>query len=104
MKNYKCFSALFSTLLLAVGCAFNGEGTDQAVNSGKNALHAEVEERTTVPKIAICKRVERTGSRIKRKICHTEKEWETIERQSVEQLEKMKSSGDMRRSANMNPD
>ncbi len=90
--------------LLVGGCAINNPSPAKDGPIANEAVPNVARADDSSPQqTKICKRVERTGSRIKRRICHTEKEWDEIKRQTDEQLKKMQAVGDMKRSAGMGP-
>jgi hypothetical protein len=75
------FAAILTVAALAAGCSTTA-GTGAAGDANYLAK-AETEEETL-----ICKRERPTGSRISEKICLTAEDWEKIERQSREMLDR----------------
>ena len=76
------FAAILTVAALAAGCSTTA-GTGAAGDANYLAK-AETEEEETL----ICKRERPTGSRISEKICLTAEDWEKIERQSREMLDR----------------
>lgn len=76
------FAAILTIAALAAGCSTTS-GNETAGDANYLAK-AEAEEKETL----ICKRERPTGSRISEKICLTAEDWEKIERQSREMLDR----------------
>ena len=81
------FGAILTFAAIAAGCSATSGSTsagNAASEDGNYLAKAETEEK----EMLICRREQPTGSRISERICLTAEDWEKIEKQSQEMLDR----------------
>ena len=79
------FAAILGVAAIAAGCSTTSGSAQAGTGTSEDANYlarADSEEKETL----ICRRERPTGSRISEKICLTAEDWEKIEQQSQEML------------------
>ncbi|MFL2697755.1 MAG: hypothetical protein ACJ0F4_00975 [Gammaproteobacteria bacterium] len=69
------------TVFFLFSCTTSKEGKAR-VNIENNVIPVMVYDKETI----VCRKIEITGSRLKKKVCATKREWEQMERESKDYL------------------
>ncbi len=79
--------SVLTTALFSLALAFSGGAL--VAGEGKDAKAQSDESKQ------VCKRVRSTGSRVRQKVCHTERQWQRIADESRETLDKNRAGRDV---------
>ena len=81
---------IFSSLLLIAGCAGTPDAAEApaAATAATAAPAAQTQVATDSPDRRVCRRERETGTRIARKVCRTQGEWDRMREESMESLER----------------
>ena len=75
--------SLFTVLALAVAVSFSG---------GAYASETADAKQSKAKSKKVCKRVRVTGSRIRERVCRTQRDWDLLERESQETLDRQREA------------
>ncbi len=85
-----------AVLLLFVGCTSSGSSEHSASqiapdSSGRTA--AETSGSISSSDVVRCRSIKQTGSRVRTRVCHTEREWARIRIESQESIRRSEAGG-----------
>lgn len=95
--SIKTLSFAFIAILLISGCAGTTESSGQmAAQDASATKDAEIVQEANAaqtvevdPDEVTCKRIAKVGTRVKTKVCATNREWQEVERRAQQTTEKM---------------